>query len=301
MHRAAVVEACPDPELTAHCNFVANTLELLGFQVVRWKRTQPLPRCLVVFWWGDNQGGTLPDQVRRIGCKPYFMEWGFLSDRKESLQLDPVGINGLASWARSSELIARLNSGVGPEYIRPGRGNHLLVVLRYEDCHLRHSEIRSPFVNNADWLLHLAQYSRLPLVCRIHPRCKKQEQTRKFIEQNGWRVSSAPTFEEAAMNSKAVAVIDSTAGYHALELGMPVLLYGELIGRWSFAYETMMVGEMQNTSKVTASLLEGTSSIRRGSVKLLLSLLRSHQWSLRDQSGFKQYLNTQLLWTGTHS
>lgn len=225
------------------------------------------------------------------GAKIIYLERGWTRDRNDCAQLDMSGTGGLASWAE--EDLEFVPGGSIPI----NDAGDLLVVLRYERRGRETDNVRdlSPyFPNNLSWLHHLRDSSRLPVRLRPHPETKgvMNRDLNILASECGWVWDSSCSFEQAAVGAKAVAVIDSTAGVWAMELGLPVLCWGRQVYR-HLGVVHCMTNDRGETRSVTNHLSQGITSIDKGAVSAMLDRIRAKQWYAKDALAFPRRLQME--------
>ncbi len=255
---------------------VADAVRLLGHEVVRWHRSEPLPiveGATHVFWWGCN---ILPEQqarANRLGLSTVYMEIGWTKERKDYLQMDHLGTGGNASWVdEPPEYIPQ-----GPLPLKPD--GDLLVCLRYDGAKIATDRNLSPYLSgNLHWIDLLVHTSTLPLRVRAHYASQRKRTNLLFMKYHKRITRDCHgTFEDAMRDAKAVAVIDSTCGAQAMEAGLPVLCYGRQVFRQPGAVYCLDA-DPDKSRKAITELSDGRCSLDRGAVEAMLKKIWDHQW-----------------------
>ncbi len=265
----------------------------LGHPVARWKNRRHLVGpCRYIVWWDCNIDQQVTELAKATGGRPIYLERGWTIDRDICAQLDWRGTGGRASWAEEA-----LPNQPGDRL--PVRdGGDLLVILRYELATGRPvdnvAHLSPFFKNNILWMDHLAQACRLPVRIRAHPEMKDSQKVayRKRALNLGWAWDESPDFISATARAKAVAVIDSTSGVWAMELGLPVLCFGRQVYRHPGAVYCLD-DQIEGTQAATQELLEGSCSLHKNTVQDMLNRIRGHQWYPKDAASFPDRLHKE--------
>lgn len=297
--RIVVEERQPTQPATPTLEGIAESLQSLGHEVLRWThfegRGGPLPECDLAFLWNGLHPvywEAIFFLWRRGQAKLVFLELGWLP-QGTTFQLDGGGINALANWAGSLD-----PKPTGePVSARPG---DLLVALQSDsDMQLLWKSLSPWFQAANPFLKHLAEHSQLPMRIRPHPTAGCHPSTIKFVEEcDRMTWDAAPTLEESMESAAAVAVINSTCGLRALEIGLPVLCYGSAIYRYPGAVYCMSDNGAE-TARVTGDLkvhrlhaavprdaqLCGTCELDKGAQRAVIEHILQHQYTLDDLPG----------------
>ncbi len=264
-----------------YLDLVAKAIERLGHKVVRWERGPSLEpsNATHIFLWGSEHSRACMRRIRAAGMVCVHLDWGWLFDRFDNLQMDNQGNGGTASWV--GEPLAYESKGPLPV---PSVGD-ILVCLRYEGREpICTDPITTPFFpTNSAWLHHLRETCPFPLRARCHyayTAARRGALAKEFEGRVVWDTS--PSFREAANTARAVAVIDSTTGAQALELGLPVFCFGRQVFRHpGVCY--CLGDDTDKTRRAFTDLERGQVDIDVGAVKAMVEKIRVKQWYLKDQ------------------
>jgi len=254
---------------------VAQALHLLGHEVVRWHRSEILPDIGAshVFWWGCNVPRIQEIRAKRARMRTVYMEVGWTQEREHYLQMDEQGTGGNASWVDEPLMF----TPAGPLAVRTD--GDILVCLRYDGIRIATDWRLTPyFSSNIQWVEHLVGCTDLPLRVRPHY-ASRRDRTNLILRRFNRRVTldRSKSFSAAILMAKAVAVIDSTCGAQAMEVGLPVLCFGRQVFRQPGAVYCL-TNEEEPTRQAFTELKEGRCSLDRGAVDAMLAKIWSHQW-----------------------
>lgn len=272
---------------------LVRAIQMLGYEVYLWYHRRDLPkRCDYLIWWGCNIQHDLLCAGRRTKGKIIYLERGWTIDRNTCCQLDWKGTGGLCSWAQHGVQF----ESAGPLSVK--KEGDLLVILRYE----RHDgrpvdnvHALSPFFpDNLSWLQHLRAGSVLPIRLRPHPetRASRNAPLQHYARLNRWTWDQSPDFQTAIAGAKAVAVLDSTAGVWAMELGLPVLCFGIQVYRHERIVYCLN-NSVDRTQTATSELARGECSLDTGGIAVMLRKIRAKQWYAKDEHTFPERLHTE--------
>ena len=273
-----LIETCLDRQINRLIDLVARACQSLGHSVDRWYRhkTALIPACDVIFWWGNNQSKEIQERSVASGARIIYMELGWTLDRDSCLQMDTQGTGPLVSWANDPLVWSR------EESLRVKSDGDLLVVLGYEGFDIKSRPLTSPyFACNLEWMQHLQQASRMRFRLRPHPRTRPDRlaDLKSYAEEQGLLWDTEGTIKEALDASRAVAVLDSVCAIQALELSLPVLLYGQQV-----CHHPGVVFCMNDSLELTAGVTQKIAGSRElndlnvGAIKALLYRVWEKQW-----------------------
>ena len=276
-----------------YLDLVAEAVPRLGKQTHRWirgPRIQIPPKTTHAFLWGSEHSSRCMKTLRRAGVQPIHLDWGWTFDRFENLQMDKEGNGGTASWADE-----RLPwESKGPLFARSS--GDILVCLRYEGQEpICTDPITTPYFHtNAEWLRHLCRATPLSLRARFHyaySQPLRERLQKEFRRRVTWDTS--PNFRAAASTAQAVAVIDSTAGVQALELGLPLFCFGRQVFRHpGVCY--CLTNDLESTTDAFAELSAGGClGVDEGAVEAMLMKIRAKQWNLKDKEEWPDRLRRE--------
>lgn len=271
---------------------LVDALHELGHCVVPWRRAPRVegPADWII-WWGCNVSAALLKSAKTRRIKPLYLERGWTRDRDQCFQLDRRGVGGLASWSEES-----LSAGCSDVMLPVPDGEYLLVVLRFERPFQTtdNAELLSPyFRDNIEWVRFLRLNSVLPLLLRAHPDTSPVQLN--AISAAIAQPISCPrtTFEEDCSKARAVAVIDSTAGVHAMEMKIPVLCYGRQVYRHPGVVHCL-TAERAETRAVTRNIAAGESHLDTGRIQAMLTKIRTKQFYACDAATFPDRFRQEL-------
>jgi len=276
-----LVEWRDDPRAGPILDGLARAVVDLGRGCVRWRHGTGLPHGVpggdlaqAIVW-----NGLTPeyDELRaeaEYGLPVLYAELGWLP-HDTTFQLDPQGVNALASWADEPVRAPER----GPLPVRDG---DLLVLLQWDDDQqIRHL---SPwFESMAAWLRFLDTCVRgLPMVVRPHPAFAPGLDVLQIVERSTrMRWDGSATLAEALAGAAAVATINSSAAVQALAAGLPVLCYGRAVYRHWPAVWTM--GPQPEFTTAAIRRLRHRSEVAgRGAVAAIVERIMGRQWRLDD-------------------
>ncbi len=237
-----------------------------------------------VILWGSNVDDNLKRVCWDTGATIIYLESGWLLDRYEgSIQLDLAGVGGRASWVDEP-----LTYTPGPS-LQPNDQERLLVILRYDTGGKKPdgwSEVCPLFPTNLAWVEHLVA-SRPPMPVCLRPHYLTEDRFNQPLQQIahkiGWQWDdSGEDFVSAAKKSKAVAVLDSTAGSCALELGLPVFAFArQVYCHPGVVYLATMDSEV--THQRLDDLNKGACDLDVGAIQAMINKIRQRQWYPADR------------------
>ena len=262
----------------------------LGYQTHEWLRRDPLPYCDVLVVWGWNMEPRVAASLAACPARRIYIEKGWFADRDSVLQVDAAGTNARASWA--GEPLAYTPAGP------PATRAHgcLLVCLRYENGGNELDNITPWFANNMRWLEHIARApAAMPILVRPHfatGACFNHA-PRGFTHARGWHwLDGSEQCGHLLPGVAAVACIDSTVGSKALELGVPVLCYGEPVYRKPGAVYCL-TNDPAGTAAALRELDLGTCSLDRGAVAAMVAKMKGREWRPEQAPTFADRLRNE--------
>jgi hypothetical protein len=274
-------------------NALVRSFQKLGYDVYIWYHRSQLPkRCDFLIWWGCNIDRPLLLRGRQTKGQIIYLERGWTMDRNTCCQLDTRGTGGLASWAGEGLQW----SPTQPLDVKPD--GDLLVVLRYERSDGRPvdnvRELSPYFLDNLTWLEHIQAGCKMPVRLRPHPITKAHRNSplQHFAKMCGWEWDVEGDFVEATKRSKAVAVLDSTAGVWAMELGLPVLCFGIQVYRHP-GVVYCLGNDVTKTKAAVDELMLGKTSLNKAAVEAMLAKIRAKQWYAKDEATFPDRLRKE--------
>jgi hypothetical protein len=259
----------------------------LGYRTMYWERAgrQHIHDSSVVFLWGWNMVPSFLARIKPNRGKRVYIEKGWFADRDYCLQMGLKGTNSHSDWA--DEPLEY--TPAAPMEIRPS--GTLMVCLRYEHGG-RSIDNPSPyFENNMAWLEHFARIPiPFPVEVRPHFATPKMDNdiTMPFVLAQGWRwVNGSEQVGPLLPDVKAVAVVDSTVGSKALELGMPVLCYGNPVYRKEHVVYCMDSSD-DKARRILRQLGEGLCPLDMGAVRAMVAKMKAKEWHVEDAATFAE-------------
>jgi len=271
-----LVETRDDPRAGPILDGLARAVVSLGREVVRWRGGAGLPPDLAqaIVWNGLTPEYEDLRAAASRGLPVLYAELGWLP-HDTTFQLDPRGVNALASWADEPIDVPER----GPLAVRDG---DLLVLLQWdEDQQIR--RLSPWFSSMAAWLRFLdANVRNLPMAVRPHPAFAPGLDVLQIVERSTrMRWDSSSTLAEALAGACGVATINSSAAVQALAAGLPVLAYGGAVYRhWPAAW--VMGSNPAATAAATDALGWGLQNLDRGAVAAMVERIMGRQWRLGD-------------------
>ena len=264
--------------------------QTLGYKVDWWLRQHFLHECDVLIHWGWQWTEDVQRRTR-LAKRCIYIEKGWFNDRDTCLQVDPQGTGARASWA-DDDLVCTER---GPLMIRSDGA--LLICLRYEKEGVSVDNPCPYFQNNSQWLMHFTGLSiPFPVIVRPHFANNRvasdTRQWRGIATAQKWEWSRGTELIEQQpilSRCKAVAVVDSTVGAKALELGLPVLCYGNPVYRKpGVCYE--MTDDTNRARRIIHQLGNCCCSLDRGAIKAMVAKMKSKEWHAEDIPQFPDRL-----------
>lgn len=268
------------PPLAPVMNALAGAGEALGAEVVRWHDSKPWPgghldAALICNGWDRGREKKHNTVLDRMANRPTFwVENGWLT-QATSFQLDPVGINGLASWAREP---LGLN---GRHLLTVRKEGDVLIALQSDgDSNLWHPDLAPIFQTNKQLLQHFASACPLPMRVRPHPRYPKCGAEALVDEHPLMTWDTSETFATALEGARAVAMINSTSGIEAIAAGLPLLTYGRNVYTHHPGVVFQMTGLEACTTEVLSALWDGQlwSGLYRDLQLAMVNRILNRQW-----------------------
>ena len=283
--QTVLIETCQGTHFIPTLNCLAEACRRLGYRVARWYHKPPLPvEADILFWFGPDP---TPLKERMVHSHPkplrvILIEAGWTLDRNQCLQIDEKGCNGLASWAEEPFDF----TPEGPIEVR--KDGDLLVCLRYERENRATDNVHvlcPGFPSNHAWVDHINQANPgVPIRLRPHfaTKDKLNIMLRDVARRNKWEWDDPNVpLTTSIKRAKAVAVLDSSAGVQAMELGLPVLCFGRQVYRFPNVVSCLN-SDVVKTNEVLRGLAKGNTDIDKGAVKAMLARIRSRQWYRND-------------------
>ena len=277
--RTIIVEARKDPAPALMLDALADTCRDLGHTVVRWRGplsgrlpySRWLPACDLAILYNGSHRLYRPALARlaAFGAATLFVELGW-HPQAGHYQIDPQGVNVAASWCRQP---LRATNAT-PLALRSG-GDLLVLLQLNEDTQITEN---SPwFADMESFTRHIAAHSNMPVRVRPHPLDRTNALLREVVATVGAQWDPAVSLRESLQQASAVACINSSAAVEAMDLGLPVLCYGEAIYRQQGAVYCL-TNQPAETSEITAQLRGGVCTLRRESVSEMVQRIQLQQW-----------------------
>jgi hypothetical protein len=278
-----LVEARRDPQPGAALDAIAATCKSLGHDVFRWRGPQSgrvphwrwlFPCDLAIVWNGMTERyQPALQKLRRRGTPLLFTELGWYPQRGH-IQIDPAGINAVASWA-AEPLKSR---GRTPLAVR--QSGDLLVVLQL-DWDTQITRLSPWFADMQSFVEFLCRNSALPVRVRHHPRQRPPAEFIERVQQLGGTWDESPSLAAALQGARALACVNSSCGVEALAAGLPVLCYGLANYRHPGAVYCLDDGP-QATRVATESLAAGRCDLFQEPANEAASRILSRQWAFAE-------------------
>jgi hypothetical protein len=278
-----LVEARRDPAPAKALDQIAATCRDLGHDLFRWRGPlsgrvpywrRVFPCDLAILWNGSHPAyRQIVAALRRRGAAVLLAELGW-HPQKDTIQIDPAGINARASWA-GQPLTAM---GRTPLPVR--QVGDLLVVLQL-DRDTQITQLSPWFADMGSVVELVCRHSALPVRVRAHPREPPGEDLRRRVESLGGTWDDSPSLAAALSRAKALACVNSSCGVEALAACLPVLCYGRAIYRHSGAVYCLR-DDPEATQQATAALAAGHCGLFCEPIAELLGRIREHQWPLAE-------------------
>ncbi len=276
-----MVEARRDPNSRDILDELAATCAHLNHDIHRWRGplsgrvpfSRRLPLCdVAILFNGAHHDYTKPiKQLRRRNTKLLFVELGWYP-QLGTFQLDHQGINAAASWSRQP-LTKTVHTPL------PVRTDGDLLVLLQHDSDTQITNHSPWFADMHDFVLHLTQYSELPLRVRLHPRHPPSDRLLDLLTQHRHTIDNLSNFTHSLAKCRAVACVNSSAAVEALTQSIPVLCYGHAIYRHPTAVYCL-TNEGDHTRQVTARLTNGQTEIYFEPIREILQRIIDAQWQI---------------------
>jgi hypothetical protein len=209
--------------------------------------------------------------LREAGAKIIYVEHGW-HPQGPTVQMDHLGINAGASWARTRLTAPRRT----PLALRE-RGDLLLLLQHDRDVQIKQY---SPwFADMQSFVKHVLAHSSLPVRVRAHPRHPAPASLRTFVQASGHAWDDSPSLATALASCRAVACVNSSSAIEALDQGLPVLCFGEAVYRHSGAVHCLD-GDPAALQAATQKLLRGQSPLFAECITEVLATVRTHQYAI---------------------
>ncbi len=257
-----LVEARCDPNSREILDELAATCAHLGHDVRRWRgplsgrvpfsRRLPLCDVALLFNGAHHKYAKPVEQLRCWQTKLLFVELGWYP-QLGTFQLDHQGINVAASWARQP-LTTTAHTPL------PARSTGDLLVLLQHDADTQITDHSPWFTDMHDFVLHLSQYSELPLRVRLHPRHPPSDRLLELLAERRHTIDDHSGLAHSLAKCRAVACVNSSAAVEALTQNTPVLCYGHAIYRHPRAVYCL-TNDGDHTRQVTTQLANGQTEI----------------------------------------
>ena len=276
-----LVEArlCPDGGLALDA--IAETCRELGHFVYRWRGPysgrvpywKSFLHCdlAVIFNGSHEKYDPIVRRLREMGSRLLFVEVGWFPQR-DTVQIDPTGINANASWAREP-LAAACRT---PLPIRP-QGDLLLVLQLDGDSQIQRL---SPWFSGMETLVEfVCRHSALPVRVRAHPKSQSNRALQHLVSSLGGTWDTSPSLQAAMQSCRGVACVNSSCGVEVLAQRLPLLCYGQATYRHPAAVYCLD-GDAAKTRAATSELAAGQCRLFAERVEELYGRIMDHQWPL---------------------
>lgn len=274
-----LVEARKDQRSAPALDLVAATCRSLGHDVFRWcgPFSGRLPYwpflfpcdAAILFNGTHERYDSAIATLQSSGVPILYMELGW-HPQDGTVQIDPQGINAMASWSSAPLGI----TGKTPLTVK-SQGD--LLVLLQLDWDTQITKFSPHFRNMCEFVTHMCHYSRLPLRIRAHPLQPPTAEVKAMVERVGASWDASPNLAKALDEAKAVACLNSSGGVEAIARGLPVLCYGQSIFRHHGA-AYCLTDEPAETIEATAELAAGRCRLTVEEMKGAVERIHSQQW-----------------------
>jgi hypothetical protein len=276
-----LVEArlCPDGGLALDA--IAETCRELGHFVYRWRGPysgrvpywKSFLHCdlAVIFNGSHEKYDPVVQRLREMGSRLLFVEVGWFPQR-DTVQIDPLGINASASWAREP-LVAKCRTPLPVK-----REGDLLLVLQLDGD----SQIQrlSPWFAGMEALVEfVCRHSALPVRVRAHPKSQANGALKQLVSTCGGVWDTSPSLQAAMQSCRAVACVNSSSGVEALAQQLPLLCYGQATYRHAGAVYCLD-DDAAKTRAATSELAAGGCRLFVERLQELYGRIMEHQWPL---------------------
>lgn len=286
----AIVEKNGPDSIHPVLDGLRNAIRGFGYRTTYWdRRRHRLPQSNLLVIWNWNLYPLLKDLYGHSSARKLYVEKGWFEDRDYVMQVDNQGTGSNASWAGD----ALVWKSEGPLQVRSA--GHLLICLRFERAGGSIDNPLPDFQDNLDWLRHFAQVE-IPMSVVVRPhfanmrRAHETEELRQLVASKGWAWSDGTEQVTDLMSDvRAVAVVDSTVGSKALDLGLPVLCYGTPVYRRNRVVYCLGP-DVEKTSQALQEVAENKCSLDAGAVKGMVTLMKSKEWRPEDVAGYAERL-----------
>ena len=263
-------------------DFVASAISWIGCKIERFPSYDIGDGDMVVMW-GGLETNQKQHRMAHPGQRYLFVENGWLP-QEPCWQMDPLGVNALASWAVTPVQI----EGGEPLEVKQPAAPVLVILQDDDDSQIIEPALSPAFRSMAQWLRFLANEAPGPMVIRKHPAAEVSAEVQGIVEsceRMSWDESKG--LDEALAKTAAMLTINSSCGVHALQVGMPLLTFGRSV--WSSvtgASYNMLAGPRDLADGVGDALAEirrGVSSLNAVAQLFALRRILSNQWWPDDQ------------------
>lgn len=247
--------------------------EALGHDVIRFRNEAPRTDFdSVILWNGQHPVyDSLIQHLHETGKPAIYVELGWLP-QDGTFQVDTEGVNCEASWL--GEDIPSTTT----EMLKCRDGDLLICLQTENDMQIRR---HSPhFQNMATWLHTIQRNSALPLRVRFHPLAHPVGRIWNLLLEHEIPVDDSETVDEAFEGAAAVAVINSTCGFQAIEAGLPVLCFGEALYRRPFLVYLLRNGI--DIQQATEDVRDKRCHLSPVLMQNFIEVVKSKQWTLED-------------------
>lgn len=281
--KTIVIEARHDVNVVPIMDEISRVCSGLGHKVHRWRGpiagakhlSRRLPRCdvAILFNGTHKKYDRYRQQLRRQGATILFVELGWFP-QKGTIQVDSQGINCAASWVSEP-----LRSAGVTKLARNSNGDLLLLLQDDRDTQITH---HSPwFANMFEFVSHVAQFSKLPVRVRPHPRRETDKRVIDLVKKHGLELDRSQTLGDALDECRGVACINSSAAVEALARRLPVMCYGHAIYRHEGAVYCLD-DDARQTRRITAALQGNCCELYQERVDEVVARIVAKQWCLED-------------------
>ena len=192
----------------------------LGLDTIRFVRYDVPVADVVVLWNGVDHEEYIKDHP---GQRFLFVEHGW-TNQAESIQVDHLGVNGRASWATEDLIVSKRVP------IQPPTGEAFLVTLQWDDDSQIKDDYLSPvFHSMAEMLAFLEENLDRPMLVRGHPKYPASEKAAEIVERCPRMSWDKGSLDDSIRSSRAVVLVNSTCGFHALRKFKPVITFGRSV------------------------------------------------------------------------
>lgn len=258
-------------------NALAQAAEAKGHSVNRFQHADCVGFDISIIWnglynWEVAYRKENPQQ------RFLFAELGWCP-QKPCFQLDPLGVNAFASWARE-----QINTKLYVPIVTKLDKIDLLVVLQDDaDTQIYTPWLSPMFRNMAEWLCWLAE--TLPeyrLRIRAHPNHPMSAQAQQIVQNTrNMKLDDSPNMAEAIDESIAMLSINSSSGIEGLQKGLPIIAFGRSVfsSVVNAGYYVFIQKEPREyTRNAISEIILGKSTLNRVAQTAAVSRIMSKQW-----------------------